>query len=134
MKKLFISFLVILFGVSVTGQPLTREDYLRKSKNQKTWAWLLTGGGVASVVGGVAITGSTDSYFPSETVGPIMIAGGGAAIAGGIVLFSASKRNKSKASEVSAALNLKMEETKIYLFSRVMSYHFPALSVSILIK
>ena len=133
MKRLFISILVIFFGISVTGQPLTKEDYLRKSKNQKTWAWVLTGGGVAAAISGIVITGSNTSYFPSETVGPIMIAAGGAAIVSGIILFSASKRNENKGNET-AVFNLKMEKKTIYTLAHAGSYQFPALSLSIRIK
>jgi len=133
MKKALIGFLVISFAISVIGQPLTKGDYLRKSKNQKTWAWLLTGGGAAAAIGGIVITTSNPSYFPSETVGPIMIAAGGAAIVGGLVLFSASKRNENKGNET-AVFNLKMEKTTICTLARVGSYPFPALSLSIWLK
>jgi hypothetical protein len=133
MKKFFISLLVIFFGISVIGQPLTKEDYLRKSKNQKTWAWVLTGGGIATAIGGIVITTSNISYFPGETVGPILIAAGGAAIGGGIILFLASKKNENRGNELTV-LNLKMEKKTIYTLSRAYDFYFPALSLSIRIR
>jgi hypothetical protein len=133
MKKFLISILLILFGISVIGQPLTKEDFLRKSKNQKTWAWILTGGGIATAIGGIVITTSNISYFPGETVGPIMIAAGGAAIGGGIILFLASKKNENKGNKLTV-LNLKMEKRTIYTLSRAYNCYFPALSLGIRIK
>jgi len=133
MKKFLISILLILFGISVIGQPLTKEDFLRKSKNQKTWAWILTGGGIATAIGGIVISTSNISYFPGETVGPIMIAAGGAAIGGGIILFLASKKNENKGNELTV-LNLKMEKRTIYTLSRAYNCYFPALSLGIRIK
>lgn len=133
MKKLIMGFLAILFGISVASQTLTKEDYLRKSKTQKAWAWVLTGGGAASVIGGIIISGSNTSYFPSETVGPIMIAAGGAAVIGGIILFSASKRNENKAKESTVYL-LKMENTTYYTCMGAKNYYFPVLSLRIWIN
>jgi hypothetical protein len=135
MKRLLLSLVVIFFGISVTGQPLTKEDFLKKSKNQKTWAWVLTGGGIATAIGGIVITESNVSYFPNETVGPIMIVAGAAAIGGGILLFLASKRNENKGNELAVLnVNVKMENTTMYTLTRAGSYHFPALSLSIRIK
>lgn len=133
MKRLFMGFVVIFFGISVAGQALTKEDFLRKSKNQKTWAWILTGGGIATAIGGIVITTSNISYFPSETVGPILIAAGGAAIGGGIILFLASKKNENKGNELTV-FNLKMEKKTIYTLSRAYNCYFPALSLSVRIK
>lgn len=122
---------VILFGLAVIAQPLTKEEYLRKSKSQKTWGWILTGGGAAAAIAGLIVTQSDASYFPSETVGPILIAGGGASIAGGIVLLSASSRNERKANEMNVAFNLKLEEVKTYGLKGPGNTYIPALSLSI---
>ena len=133
MKRLLTGFLVIFFGISVAAQTLTKEDVVRKSKNQKTWAWILTCVGTATAIGGIVITTSNISYFPSETVGPILIAAGGAAIGGGIILFLASKKNENKGNELTV-FNLKMEKKTIYTLSRAYNCYFPALSLSIRIK
>ena len=107
MKKIFLGLLVVLLSLSIWSQPTTKEDYQRRSKNQKTWAWLLTGGGMATLVGGIIVVGIDETYFPSQTVGSLMIVGGGAATAGGIILFSASKRNESRGNEI-AVFHLKL--------------------------
>ena len=133
MKKIFLGLLVVLLSLSICSQPTTKEDYQRRSKNQKTWAWLLTGGGMATLVGGVIVVGLDETYFPSETVGSLMIVGGGAATAGGIFLFSASKRNQGKGNDM-ALFHLKMEKATVYGLGRAENYHFPAVSVKIKIK
>ncbi|HET9431384.1 MAG TPA: hypothetical protein VFO70_09405 [Chitinophagaceae bacterium] len=133
MKKFFLALLIVLYGLSISGQQPTKEDLLKKSKSQKTWAWLFTAGGAALVVSGVIITSDNSSYFPSETVGPIMMAGGGLAIAGGVILFSASKKNETRANEM-MALNLKLERSQSYELTRIVYHYYPALSLRIRIK
>lgn len=57
MKQL--SLLIFLLAVAVTAsaqsietpQPLTKEDYLRKSRQQRTAAWVFSGVGLAGILG-----------------------------------------------------------------------------------
>ena len=110
MKKIIVVTLLLVISATSFSQPATKPvppvktDYLKKSKSQKTIAWLLLGGGTAvlavtliaeasSVCFG---TGCTDHPFPYVVVGL-----GGAAIVGSIPFFIASSRNKKKSMSLS---------------------------------
>ena len=62
MKKIIIYSLLMIFSTTafcqqtktVTAQ-LTKTDYLKKGKNQKTAAWLLLGGGATVSLIGIAV-------------------------------------------------------------------------------
>ena len=110
MKKtiLFYSLLLlsaVTFSQKTTPSPtLTQQDYLAKSKSQKSTAWLLVGGGTA-VLAGTLISaassvciggGCTKKSFPIVPVGL-----GSAAIVGSIPFFITSSRNKKKAISLS---------------------------------
>ncbi len=108
MKKILAILLVAFYTVTLAGQDtLTRDYYLQKSKNQKTAAWVLLGGGALMTIGGaiwfnetfsIDIFGEDDD--PGEnTAGFVMIAGVGA-MAGSIPLFIASARNKGRAEKM----------------------------------
>ncbi len=51
MKKVIFCFMLLVMSatcfsqIATSQQLLTKEDYLLKSKNQKTTGWILTGGG-----------------------------------------------------------------------------------------
>jgi hypothetical protein len=133
MKNILLTIGVVLFGISVFGQQLTKQDYLAKSKNQKTWAIILTAGGGLAVVGGIISYGaeSTTSYYPGHEVGIALMIGGAAAITGGIVLFSASKRNEKKANEMAMAFRFKLESTDMYKYNHAVRNSYPAMAVNI---
>jgi hypothetical protein len=58
MKKLLCTLTLILFTFSVFGQTLTREDYLLKSKRQKTIGHVLfTGGALMFTAGAIILFG-----------------------------------------------------------------------------
>jgi hypothetical protein len=76
---------------------LTKEDYLKKSKQQKTAAWVLLG--AAGL--GIAVAAPGDVDF--STLGTIVIAAGLATVSS-IVLFIASSKNKKKANSFSIHL------------------------------
>ena len=92
---------------------LTKEDYLQKSKKQKTAAIvLLCAGGVASTIGAVMATddmyddvgGAFDPSYEDngdDTVSGILFYGGLAAVLGSIPLFISSRKNKTRAMELS---------------------------------
>lgn len=80
-------------------------DYRTKSRNQKTAAWILLGGGVVGIATGlvVEINNAVDNTYavfadesPNNTGIAIAVMGGCMAI-GSIPLFAASSRNKKKA-------------------------------------
>lgn len=51
-------------GLNSSGK--TREDYLGRSKNQKTAAWILLGAGTAMAVGGAIVLNNTDTSYLIE--------------------------------------------------------------------
>jgi hypothetical protein len=98
----------VLLAITVTSfsqqtnpsKPVTRADYLKKSKNQKTIGWILLGGGAALSISGVIIIASKASTLDLESdgfaVGEVMNYTGLAAMVGSIPLFIASGKNKRK--------------------------------------
>jgi len=137
MKKVLFSFVCIIMVMhtfcQVTATPLTKEDYLKKSKNQKTAAWvMLIGGTVLTTIGvGVALGGGLDcAYGPdcdnNQTVASILTITGGAAMLGSIPLFIVADKNKKKA--MSAALII--EKMPAIRFSGSIKYQsYPAISL-----
>ena len=118
MTKTFSILLLIFFinileinaqikpGASINSQTL--PDYLlKKSKNQKTAAWILLGSGSAvaiagSIIGTNAVKNSNpndpfDIFPPGSLAGGAMILGGIAAIVASVPFFIASGKNKRKA-------------------------------------
>ncbi|MES1214639.1 MAG: hypothetical protein ABUT20_03900 [Bacteroidota bacterium] len=128
MKKI-ISFMLALvitesaFSQQLTPSPtFTKQDYLQKSKQQKTAAWVLLGGGFAlSSIGAIVAApkaaediGYVALLLPNIIVGnpqpepqndytaeTILIIGGTAAMLSSIPLFIASGKNKRKAMSLS---------------------------------
>lgn len=95
MKKLIICLLLVTFNATSFCQetnplPLTHEDYLRKSKNQKLIGWILLGAGATTLI---AVSGGNTDF---STLGTLVI-GGGLATLGSIPFFIASGKNKRKA-------------------------------------
>ena len=90
------------------GQPLTREDYLIKSKNQKSAGGVLAIGGTVVSLVGITMLGSNILVdYPNsqevknrETTGLVLLSAGGAAIVSGIIFLTASKRNRRKAATI----------------------------------
>lgn len=115
----------------MNAQQLTKQDYLQKSKNQKTFAWILTGGGAAMVIGGLTLMAAQPDYVDSETIGLALVGGGAAAITGGIILFSSAKKNEQKGNALAIQLHLKVENAKTYRDPRRINNYYPALAFNI---
>jgi len=107
MKKLIIFLSLLAIHYSDFSQPinpapaLTKNDYLKKSKHQKTAAWILLGSGTTLVIGG-GFANAHEVYDPnsfdrtySDKGTPFIIAGV-VAMAGSIPFFIASRKNKKK--------------------------------------
>ena len=96
---------------------LTKQDYLQKSKSQKTTAFILLGIGATAVA--IAAPGNV-----SFDVLPVLVIGGGLATLGSIPLFIASGKNKRKAKQIS----FKMQQTPQLQISRSVNRAFPSLN------
>lgn len=101
-----------LFGQQTKPTPkLTKQDYLQKSKKQKTAAWLLLGGGTVLAVSGAVISANETAndigdiflgrYEEGGDAGVVLFIAGFASMAGSIPFFIASGRNKNKAINLS---------------------------------
>ncbi|MGH2554045.1 MAG: hypothetical protein ACRDEB_10025 [Chitinophagaceae bacterium] len=100
MKKIILFSLLLLLSATTfsqqttTATSLTKTDYLRKSKNQKTAAWVLLGAGSACLA--IAAPGNV-----SFDILPALVIGGGGMVVASIPLFIASGKNKKKAMNMS---------------------------------
>ncbi|MDO9373972.1 MAG: hypothetical protein V4725_05985 [Bacteroidota bacterium] len=122
MKKISFALLCLSSVLSLNAQEipaesapaqLTREEYLQKSKGQKTAAIILISAGGAAAIAGLAIAtndlgddlgGIFDPNYQdngNDTVSGILFFGGAAAMLGSIPLFVSSKRNKRRAMDLS---------------------------------
>jgi hypothetical protein len=109
-KENFIRFVAhqdnSVFGNSSVYQDttLTKEYYWEKSKNQKTAAWVMLGGGVAISIVGIIGVNANYSLFEensaADTYAVVTLIGTGLAL-GSIPLFIASGRNARKAANLS---------------------------------
>jgi len=105
MRKLIVCTLLLLvatFGYSqepAPSQPLTKQDYLQKSKSQKTAAFIFLGIGAGLVA--IAAPGNV-----SFDVLPVLAIGAAAATACSISLFIGSAKNKRRAMEMTSQLTM----------------------------
>ena len=109
MKKVTICTMLLIFSATSFSQqtnPATtfsKQDYLKKSKRQKTAAWILLGGG--AVVGFVGLTqlnfAGSDNGEVNNTPGAVLFFTGVASVITSIPIFSAAKRNRNKAMSMS---------------------------------
>ncbi|HEX4875493.1 MAG TPA: hypothetical protein VFV31_02405 [Chitinophagaceae bacterium] len=144
MKKFLFSLLFVIALLRVdaqaqAGKQLSKADYLKKSRNQNTAAWILMGGGVTMVSAGLIVglsdaTEALGSIFTGETkepsdAGPILFYTGAASMLGSIPLFIASSRNKRNASGLSAYFRL--ENRPLLQRSSFTKAAYPALALKI---
>ncbi len=126
------------FSQQITpAQPLTADDYLEKSKKQKSTGWVLLGGGTAlSVIAiiGMKASSNASSDASLNTLGDISawaIAGfvGSLAMMGSIPLFIASGRNLSISIAMHTTAYLKMESIPVIQQNSFVHNSYPALSI-----
>jgi hypothetical protein len=109
MKNVII-YLLLILKVNTTfsqqNQPtplLSKEDYLQKSKKQKTTAWFMLAGG--SVVSFIGLTQLNFAGSPTgevnKTPGAVLFLAGAASAFGSIHFFNVARRNRNKAMSVS---------------------------------
>ena len=108
MKKIFFCLTLLLLTVKSFSQTpaLSKEDYLKKSKTQKTVGWVMLGGGVAMTTIGYVIINQqvNDDPLNAITTGQgyvvLMIAGAATAL-GSIPFFIRKKKNARRAAAIS---------------------------------
>ena len=132
MKKIIFCLALLIITNSVYSQQsnpsptLTKKDYLQKSKNQKTAAWLFMGGGIGlSILGFQAesrIAGNKENS--GRTVAIIT---GLAAVSVGTTLFILATENKKRAE----SLSFKMEKAPQIQQGSLVNRFYPALSFRI---
>ena len=128
MKKISICIMSLIFTATSFCQqtkplqPLTREEYLTKSKTQKVFGFILLGAGATTLI--IIRKGNTDL----NAVGPLAVVGTLATL-GSIPLFIASGRNKRRA--MKASTSLKFEKTQSIQHSGISFHSFPAMSLKI---
>ena len=130
MKKLTILF--ILFSVSrgIFSQQtphalsLTKQDYLKKSKVQKTAAWILLGTGSLSAILG---TIKVNPDYGESTNSSFLLIGGFVMIGTSVPLFIASGRNRKKAASIAFRNHSTLEINNGDLLQRFV----PSLSIII---
>jgi hypothetical protein len=100
--------LLVGFSTQTFAQEMSKENYLEKSRKQKTTAWILLGGGVAMAVTGAILFdenfilfGASDAEDNKAGIGGAMFVVGGLATLGSIPLFISSGSNAKKAALMS---------------------------------
>src|SRR6516165_10255738 len=108
-KTTIVTMLLAIAAVSFCQQTIPKQDwkdsdYYKKSKNQKTAAWLLLGGGVAMFTGGMIahfnyINNQNDPFAEIDqvTTGEVVAYCGVLVACGSIPFFILSSKNKKKA-------------------------------------
>ena len=107
-STILIPALLTLFVTASGQQPtvvspaLTKTDYLKKSKNQKTAAWILAGVGTLSVILG---TIEVNPDYGENNNSSFFLVGGLVAIGASFLLFISSPRKKKKGMSLSLKNN-----------------------------
>ena len=129
MKKIIICFALLIVANSIYSQQnnpsatLTKKDYMQKSKNQKTAAWLFMGGGVGLSILGFKAETRLDDNSKNSSRG-VAIVTGLAAISVGTILFITATQNKKRAE----SLSFRMEKAPQLQQGSLVYRSFPALS------
>jgi hypothetical protein len=144
MKQAIILTLLFSFATASFGQqtaqrqPLTKTDYLQKSKNQKKTGQILLIGGTALLITGIVfpkgdLVQEGFLYIPDEYendgIKAVLILAGVTSDLASIPFFIASKKNRRKANAASAFI--KMEKAAVLQRTVVRNQSFPALGIRI---
>ncbi len=109
-----------------SSRSLTPQDYLQKSKNQKTAARILLWGGAVVAVGAIILDVNSD-WSKSETPYIVAFSTGCASMIGSIPLFLASKRNKRKGMDATTFFEIR--KTPVATNTGFALHSTPTLSV-----
>ena len=143
MKKILALIMLLAFSAScfaqepVPVQTKTKEELLKKSKNQKTTGFIMLGAGAVAATAGYFLFWNNfelweENVNSGETGGAILGIAGGAAMVGSIFFFVASGNNKRAANAMTASL--KMEKGLPYAQRGMGATYYPALSIKLPIK
>lgn len=105
MKRSILIFLILAFFTAARGQEtnitipeITKAEYLKKSKKQKTTAWvLLSTGSLSLLLGSVEV----NPDYGKSTNRVFLLIGGLVMVGASITLFTASARNKKRGMSLS---------------------------------
>lgn len=141
------AFLLLLLASAATAfcqraeTPLTYNDYMKKSKNQKTLGLILTSAGTAGLVttlvtdANQSVGGMFTTVFSLGTVEPeyksytgYYIAGA-AAVTGGIIYLITAGKNKQKAAALQTTF--KMETAPVLHTRGIKKSAYPSLSFAV---
>jgi uncharacterized membrane protein len=134
---LLTAFLIVI-TLAASAQEMSRQDYLDKSKRQKTAGFVTLGGGL--VLGIIGASNYDDgSNFniiaptvpkqkdPSNAMWSTLMITGGLAMIGSIPMFISSSKNKKKA----AQLSFNPLPTNIPRYVGNMPRHVPSLTLTL---
>ena len=131
MKQVLISTSLLLIILNNSFSQSTQDnttaiqnDYLKKSKNQKTAAWILVGvGSLSTLLGTIQVNpdygGNNNSTF--------LLVGGLVTLGASVPLFIASARNRKKA----MSLTFKNETTQQIQNSGIVNQNIPSLNLKL---
>ncbi len=134
MKIFFICLLFLAVTNSAYSQPanttpvLTKQGYLKKSKSQKTAAFLFLAGGIGLIAIGADDVDDKAGYSDGTRSAAAVVAGIGA-LGVSTTLFIASARNKKKGDAM--AFDLKMERAPFIQQGSLVHSSYPALALRI---
>ena len=109
MKKIVFSLTLLIFVLNSFCQTsknkaLTKDYYLQKSKNQKTVAWVLLGGGLGIAAAGGIVQliheNQRNGGFNLDFTGAFIAIGGGVIALSSIPFFISSSKNKNIAASI----------------------------------
>ncbi len=144
MKKFLLTltllfFVFNLFSQSKTSVGLSKDDYIKKSKNQKKVGWILLGGGAALVATGLIIPqGESEGIdicpvtllceeYKNDEIKAAFGLTGFVSMLSSVPFFVASGKNKRRAVSVS----LKTEKAAYLNNYSLVRNSFPALRIKI---
>jgi hypothetical protein len=138
MKKIVFSLTLLLFLVKSFSQTpaLSKDYYLKKSKTQKTVAWVMLGGGVAMATIGLIIVNKQVNDDPFNTLNNLGTVGGSAILGivgigsalGSIPFFISSAKNARRAA---AAISFNNQKILFPLQNNFVLKTQPALTLKI---
>ena len=104
-----------------------KEELLKKSKSQKTAAFILLGVGTATffIAGAQSASNILEKTSSSDAIAVV----GLGAMVGSIPLFIAAKRNKNKALKLSTFLQLNQNE--LFVKSIINKIYYPAVGIKL---